>query len=155
MLVIFELFIYSSTKIYTPFFPSSLKPSYTLNKATNPSATCNTTAPPTSTIPSNGIGTTKEVLYIPNYKRYKQSLEDGKIISPAEMDIDMVIPSIFYEDDHYNYEGSPGYMDISGMMWIIKRFHTGIGGYAYSEYVVIADGTSTRKHLTHPETRST
>ena len=60
----------TSTDIIEPL--SSLKPSDTQNKATTLPTVCNDTTPSTSTGSSSGKVTTKEVVYTPYYKRYKQ-----------------------------------------------------------------------------------
>ena len=66
-----------------------------------------------------------------------------------------MIPSSLREDFPCKYEGSPGSMESSGMMWTMKRLHIVVLSGVYYEYSVSGDDTSMMKHLTHPEPRLT
>ena len=63
----------------------------------------------------------------------------------------MVIPSSLHEDYPCNYDGFPGSMESSGMLWIMKRLHTKMGGCVYFEYIVSDDDSTMRKYLAHPD----
>ena len=94
-------------------------------------------------------------MYTPKYDQYKHTLEEGHIVPPAEMDNNMVIPSSLHEKNLRNCDGPPGSMKNVGIMWMMKRLHTFIGGHVYYEYVVSDNDSSMRNRLTRPETRPT
>ena len=71
------------------------------------------------------------MVYTPDYDRYKHPLEEGQTVSPAKIETNMVIPSSLHKYCPCNYDGSPGSMESSGMMWMMKRLHTYISAYVY------------------------
>lgn len=56
-----------------------------------------------------------------------------------------------YDYGPCTYIGAAGTMESDGMLFLMKRMHTLIGGKIYYEYIVSDDDTNMKKYLTCPQ----
>ena len=63
----------------------------------------------------------------------------------------MVVPSSLHEYCICDYDVSPGFMESSGFLLMMKRLHTSMGACAYYEYMFSDDDTIMKNYLTRPE----